>query len=171
MDEKYKEKIRMMIENFEKIEKSIRINGEKIISNREFSFRVPLPNTEIILMGIIDRLDIYRIGDTKKIVIIDYKTNKVNDKEDKERIKNYYIPQFVAYSYAVKKIYDIEIEKMYLYLLDIGEYVEINLKDEDIQRGIEDIVEVFKFMELNKDFDKYDACTNCNFCSYKLVCE
>lgn len=166
-----RQKIKLMLKNYEKIETDIKINGERIISNSEFNFRVPLEDTNMILMGIIDRLDIYKIGNAKKAVVIDYKTNKVNSKSDIERIKNHYTPQFVAYSYAVKKMYNIEIEKMYLYLLDIGEYVEINLNDEDIEKGIKDIVEVFKFMEVNKDFDKFDRCDSCFSCNYKLICE
>lgn len=68
-------------------------------------------------------------------------------------------------------MFNIDIEKMYLYLLDIGEYIEINLKDEDIEKGIQDIVEVFNFMEVNTDFDKFDRCENCYSCNYRLVCE
>ncbi|SKA79721.1 ATP-dependent helicase/nuclease subunit A [Caloramator quimbayensis] len=166
-----KEKIKSMVQNFEKIEKDIKINGEKILSCKEFNFRVPLPNADIILMGIIDRLDIYQVGDAKKAVVIDYKTNKVNGEGDKGRIKNHYLPQFTAYSFAVKKMFNIDIEKMYLYLLDIGEYIEINLKDEDIEKDIEDIVKVFNFMESNTDYDKFDRCENCYSCNYKFVCE
>lgn len=166
-----RQKIKLMIENYEKIEADINIREETLFTNQELDFRVPLPNTNIILTGKIDRLDIYKIGNAKKAVVIDYKTNKVNSKSDIERIKNHYIPQFVAYSYAVKKMYNIEIEKMYLYLLDIGEYVEINLKDEDIEKEINDIVEVFKFIEVNKDFNKFDRCDSCFSCNYRLVCE
>ncbi|MBZ4662708.1 MAG: hypothetical protein JG776_390 [Caloramator sp.] len=166
-----KEKIKTMVQNYEKIEKSIKINGEKLFSHQEFNFRVPLPNTDIILMGIIDRLDIYQIGDTKKAVVIDYKTNKVNSEEDKERLKNHYLPQFIAYRFAVEKIYDIEIEKMYLYLLDTGEYIEMDIKNEEIQKGIKDIVEVFNFMETNKELNHYDRCENCYLCNYKFICE
>ncbi|WDC84782.1 hypothetical protein PL321_03900 [Caloramator sp. mosi_1] len=60
---------------------------------------------------------------------------------------------------------------MYLYLLDIGEYIEINLEEEDILRGIKDIVEVFNFMETNSDFEKYDRCGNCYACNYSLICK
>ncbi|WDC84783.1 PD-(D/E)XK nuclease family protein [Caloramator sp. mosi_1] len=82
-----KEKIKRMVESYQKIEKDIKINGQKLFSNQEFVFRVPLPDTSIILMGIIDRLDIYQVSDTKRAVVIDYKTNKVNGEKDKERIK------------------------------------------------------------------------------------
>lgn len=74
----------------------------------------------ILIQGIID---CYFYEDDK-VVIIDYKTDKVID-GNLEAIKHEYSPQILSYKEAVEKITGKKVKACYLYLFDIGQALEI----------------------------------------------
>lgn len=161
-------KIYSLIENFNKIEKEKKNIKD---TKTEFEFRVRLLDSNIMLTGFIDRVDIIEENGITKIDIIDYKTNKVLEKEDIERIKEYYTPQFMAYNYAIKKIYpDAEINKMYLYLLDCGDKVEISFTQNELENTLNEILDIFKKIELVDDYQLFSRCNCDGKCGYNSIC-
>ncbi|MBC7088347.1 MAG: UvrD-helicase domain-containing protein [Tissierellales bacterium] len=166
--EHQKTRIYKLIDNFLKIE-----NNQKITKSvkTEFEFRVRLLESFLILYGIIDRLDIYEENGEEKIDIIDYKTSRVNSIDEEEKIIKDYMPQFVAYKYAIKKIYpNIEINHMYIYLLDNGKKLEV--KFDHIQESyiLNDIVNIFSKLETEKEY-KFITEENCvGKCEYGFLC-
>lgn len=83
---------------------------------------------EVIIQGIIDLLYEDKDGN---LIILDYKTDKVNKKgitkEDriKELVKHYKM-QLDLYEEAVKLIYNKDIKEKVLYLFDSGDRVKID---------------------------------------------
>lgn len=73
---------------------------------------------EIIVQGIID---CYFIEDNK-IILIDYKTDKITDLEI---TKAQYLAQIKSYSEALEKITNMTVSESYLYLFDIDSAIEI----------------------------------------------
>lgn len=74
----------------------------------------------ILIQGIIDCY----FHEDDKVVIIDYKTDKIVD-GNLEAIKQEYSPQILSYKEAVEKITCKKVKACYLYLFDIGQAVEI----------------------------------------------
>lgn len=163
-----RKKIYSLIDNFNKIEKEKKNIKD---TKTEFEFRVRSLDSNIMLTGFIDRVDILEEDDKIKIDIIDYKTNRVKGLDDIERIKEYYTPQFMAYNYAIKKIYpNVEINKMYLYLLDTGDKVEISFTKEEHENTLNEILDIFKKIELVDDYQLYSKCNCDGKCGYNSIC-
>ncbi len=96
---------------------------------REFGFKISVdaatvfpsaPSEEkIIVQGMIDA---YYTRNDGTVVIVDYKTDKVKDIED---IKRKYSIQLKYYKTALEKALGATVSNTYLFLLDIGEVLEI----------------------------------------------
>jgi len=161
-------RIYRLIDNFLKIENNQSIS--KAIKT-EFEFRVRLLESDLILYGIIDRLDIYEENGEKKIDIIDYKTSRVNSINDEKKIMKDYTPQFVAYKYAIERIYpNIDINHMYIYLLDKGKRLEVAFDDIEESYILNDIVNIFSKLEIVNE-NEFFTQKNCEGeCEYGFLC-
>lgn len=168
VSDRQRKKIYSLIDNFYKIEKEKKNIKD---TKTEFEFRVRLLDSNILLTGFIDRVDILDDNGKIKIDIIDYKTNRVKGLDDIERIKEYYTPQFMAYNYAIKKIYpDVDVNKMYLYLLDTGDRVEICFTKDELNETMKEILDIFKKIELVDDYQLYSKCNCDGKCGYNSIC-
>lgn len=161
-------RIYRLIDNFLKIENNQSIS--KTIKT-EFEFRVRLLESDLILYGIIDRLDVYEENGEKKIDIIDYKTSRVNSINDEKKIMKDYAPQFVAYKYAIERIYpNIDINHMYIYLLDKGKRLEVAFDDIEESYILNDIVNIFSKLEIVNE-NEFFTQKNCEGeCEYGFLC-
>lgn len=77
-------------------------------------------NDVILIQGIIDSY----FYEDDQVVIIDYKTDEINN-SDLEPVKKEYSQQILSYKEAVEKITKKKVKGCYLYLFDIGQAVEI----------------------------------------------
>jgi len=107
------------------------INSNNI--NREMPFSIEIPVLEIykdldkeiykdeklIIQGIIDCY----FEEEEGLVLLDYKTDYVNDIEE---IKNRYKIQIKYYEEALKRITGKTVKDKYLYLFSIDNYIKIN---------------------------------------------
>jgi len=169
IEENQRKRIKKLIDNFLKIEN----NGKTDKSlQTEVEFRVSLLDSSLVLYGIIDRVDFYEENGVKKIDIIDYKTNRVNGADDENNIKKYYLPQFVAYNYAIKKMYpDTEINHMYMYLLDEGKKLEVVFDKSEEDYVLNDIVNIFSKLEVDRE-NEFLKQKNCDLkCEYGFLCK
>lgn len=169
INENERNRIYSLVDNFLKIENNEELNRSV---QTEFEFRVRLLGSKLILYGIIDRIDFYMENGVKKIDIIDYKTSRVNEDDDENNIKKYYLPQFVGYNYAIKKIYpDIDINHMYIYLLDKAKKIEVvfdNIKESHI---LNDIVNTFSKIEIDGENELFIQKSCESKCEYGYLCK
>lgn len=162
------------VDNFYLLEDklSASIPGTIVKRETELEFRMPLmENSSIGLNGIIDRIDIYQGEDGLEGYIIDYKTNTLKDTTI-ENLSEHYKPQLMLYAMAFNKLYYVDGEKpvlkgMYLYLLDIGEFVKIEYTDQELSGLLESLKEVFEFTSIHNSMEDYppspsDQCQGCN---------
>ncbi len=108
--------------------------GQKVIENydrfyREYSFKYIMKANEIydvdcdddiIVQGIVDA---FYIDNDGKIVIIDYKTDKITENEQKTAEK--YREQLKYYSIAIQKILKIPVKEAYIYLFETGNSIKM----------------------------------------------
>ena len=97
---------------------------------REFNFKIPIsassvfeqaPSSEIIVVQ--GMIDAYYTKSDGSLVIIDYKTDKVNNTD--EILKKYSL-QLKYYKLALEKALGKPVANTYLMLVDIGQAVEVN---------------------------------------------
>ncbi|MCX7903913.1 MAG: UvrD-helicase domain-containing protein [Caloramator sp.] len=166
------EEIERYIDNFIKIEKEYKslCSGYKVKSDAELRFKIPLPNSSLSIFGIIDRVDVFSVGDGLNVNIIDYKTNKVTKDEDIKKLIDHYKSQFIIYSYAYTRFLNnlslgLREVNNYLYLLDVGEIVRIDYSQEDLDYVINDIKSIFSNIEKLSfdDFKSYGCTKNCKY--------
>ena len=77
---------------------------------------------EILVQGIID---LYAILEDGKVLLVDYKTDNVNQGFDNELIKKYQ-NQLKIYSKALEEALDKKVEKVYIYSLYLNKEIEVN---------------------------------------------
>lgn len=128
----------------------------------EKKFHLKIEDTYI--NGIIDRINI-KDG---KAEILDFKTNKV---EDKEELKNKYKPQLQLYAYAFQKINKMKVSKASILLLETGEFVDIDIRKESLDKNYKNIKQFIKFVNSNNTIEKYEGNNNCKeYCKYNNLC-
>ncbi len=115
--------------------------------------------------GIIDKLVI----EPDKILIIDYKTNNVNEQNINEKIE-YYLPQLKFYSFLVGSFFgwdkDIYIQLMFLAMPEYKFRIQVH------QNEIDNLIEELKSTINNIRGNSYISNTkNCFLCSYKSICK
>ncbi|MFV0516661.1 MAG: helicase-exonuclease AddAB subunit AddA [Aminipila sp.] len=89
--------------------------------NREIPFNLirEVKGENVIVQGIIDCY--FREGD--RIVLLDYKTNwinNINDKDEIEYIKEMYRNQIEMYKESIETVYGVSVSEAYIYLLNAG---------------------------------------------------
>jgi ATP-dependent helicase/nuclease subunit A len=78
---------------------------------------------EVLVQGIIDCCFI----EDGQWVLLDYKTNRVDDAHTAEQIAEYYKPQLRMYRAALEAITNISVKEACLYLLSAGLEVKVNI--------------------------------------------
>lgn len=155
--EEIESEIRVYIENF--IDKTDE-NYEKIY--REQGFFIQLEHGS--LSGVIDRINI----NEDYLEIIDYKTNKVKSKKYLEKT---YEEQLLFYAYVLKRILNKSVDGAKLFLLETGEYVNIDLRKDKVADTIENINLFMSFVRENKDIENYEKNHACKeYCRYYNYC-
>jgi ATP-dependent helicase/nuclease subunit A len=108
--------------------------GREIVAHydsfcREYSFKYLMnadeiyPGAEdddIIIQGVIDA---FFVNDDGKIVLIDYKTDKIVENEEKTARK--YEAQLKYYAIAIEKILKKEVESKYIHLFEAGKTIKM----------------------------------------------
>lgn len=134
---------------------------DRIYNEKEFYYNLE----DRFIYGVIDRIHIK----DNYAEIIDFKTNRV---VDKTYLVNKYIPQIQLYTKAFKDIYGIEVKKAGILLLETGDFLDIDITEESLNRNIEEIKEFIKFVEGNHDIKEYEKGNkNCSYCRFKAICE
>lgn len=76
---------------------------------------------EILVQGVID---LYYINKDNQINLIDYKTDKIRNKEKPEEyIKKKYLLQMIIYKLALEKAYNKKVENIAIYSTDLNKYI------------------------------------------------
>ena len=140
--------------------KNYREDYDKVYIEQDFYLQIE--NTYI--HGIIDRINIKN----NQAEIIDFKTNKVDNKND---LIKYYQPQLQLYAYVVKKIMNIEISGAYILFLETGELEKVDISPEALDRNFKEISNFIEFVNENSSIEQYEKIHNCGeYCKYKLLC-
>ncbi len=102
--------------------------------HREFKFSLlcdakDIYNTaqgeKLLLQGVVDCC----LEENGKLVIIDYKTDRVKTDDEIARRSKYYAGQLRAYAAALRRIFGMEVDSCVLYYLSAGKIAEIPQKD------------------------------------------
>lgn len=133
---------------------------DKFYNEKKFYYKLG----DKYIYGIIDRINIRN----NRAEIIDFKTNRVTNKD---LIKNNYKNQIQIYTKAFKDIYNIEISRAGLLMLETGEFIDIDISEENLDKNIKSIKEFINFVTNNKDIKDYpkNEC-NCSYCDFKDFC-
>ncbi len=122
---------------------------------------------EGIYTGIIDRIDIY----DDFVDIVDYKTNRIKDKDSLNLMYQIYEDQILFYVYVVEKMFSKQVRKSGLLLLEIGEYLNIDYSKDKIDELIMRLVEFTKYVRSTEDIKDYHKTKNCKeYCDYYKIC-
>lgn len=133
---------------------------EKVYIERPFYLK--LQNSYI--KGFIDRINIK----DNRAEIIDYKTNKV---VNKERLGERYTPQLQLYAHVVKEIMGIEVERARIIFLENGDYFDVPLSHEDLEKNLDNIARFIDFVSNNNELTQYRKIQGCNeHCKHKDFC-
>lgn len=98
-------------------------DADEIFKETPFNLMKKIKGEDIIVQGIIDCY--FREGD--KYVLLDYKTNKVNNPNDQDEItylKETYREQIVLYREAIEAVKGIKVNDSYIYLMNEGISIE-----------------------------------------------
>ena len=101
---------------------------------REFKFSLLCPvrehlgadaDEELLLQGVVDCCMV----EDGKLVIIDYKTDRIRSQAELEEKTGLYTPQLRAYAAALGRIFAMEVKECVLYFLSVGKMSQITEKD------------------------------------------
>lgn len=177
--EAVKQDVERYLENLWKIERdmALKIRGKLVKTLREFSFRIPLSD-DISINGVIDRIDIFEDKGSQEAFVIDYKTNRISDEDEIWKKADYYKKQLYTYTMAVNALPLLEglrpvVRGCFLYFLDCGKYVEIEVTDEEIKQLKREIIQSSEWLLGKRSFEDYfgNIGERCFRCDYKQYCE
>ena len=103
--------------------------GRRAMASRELHKEAPFvmktdhDGHEILVQGVIDCY--FREGDS--YILIDYKSNFVDEsspEEEKQRLRDYYLPQLELYKEALEGISGIPVAESYLYVFGLNSYAK-----------------------------------------------
>ncbi|MCF6466794.1 UvrD-helicase domain-containing protein [Clostridium sp. Cult2] len=116
------------------------------------------------LYGIIDRINI-KGG---KAEILDFKTNRMHNKE---QLVNKYQPQLQVYANAFKRTTNMEIGRVAILFLETGEFAEIDISKDSLEKNYEDVKQFIQFINNNNSIEKYNKSNRCReYCEYSILC-
>lgn len=135
--------------------------------NQKNEFEVFYKEGEYFLNGIIDKV----IFLDAKIIIIDYKTDYVNDKNILSKSEHYF-NQLKFYFYIVSGLYsninDFELRLIFLNHPD--KKISIELKQKDRSAFGDDLKKILSSLELKSYFKERKHCHNCSFSNGQNQC-
>ncbi|AEF16819.1 UvrD/REP helicase [Thermoanaerobacterium xylanolyticum LX-11] len=153
-----------------------KISGRLLKRLKEYKFRAPIDDN-INLNGVIDRIDIYENDGNIESYIFDYKTNKIDSDDDLEKIARHYTPQIHVYSHVLRRLKTISgfsptLKGAFLYFLDVGKYVEVDISDLYIMETLEKILKATPFLLGAKGIEEYVSRKReyCSMCLYNKIC-
>lgn len=133
---------------------------EKISSYKNYKneFEVYTKENDFILYGIIDKL----IINDESIVIIDYKTDDISEKETEER-KNNYKTQLIFYAFILKKLFpqikNFQTELIFIKHPEIVLYESISEKDlENFGQQLNQMIKNIRNQNFNKNLAHCQHC-------------
>ena len=151
-----KEIVKILID-FYQSEEFMFLNSFKNFRNE---LEVYLNEDDHYLYGIIDKL----ILDNDKLIIADYKTDDIEEKEIKERA-DIYITQLKFYAYIVrklfKKVYNIQLR--IIFLKHPNKAVVVNLNENESEKIKQEINLFLDGVRKNNFKPKYNHCSKCSF--------
>lgn len=174
--EALKNEIKTYVNNYlaiEEKENSEGTYGELIKSSSEVSYLLaPLEDKKMMINGFIDRLKLYKKGDKRIAVIIDYKTNKISGTYNAEHFKGIYSDQLMIYGKAVKTLLQVDEIILKLYLLQTGEVVSIEYDESKVIKLMKTMDEGFYKMNTEVRLAGYEKAESgmCGWCKYREGC-
>lgn len=134
---------------------------DKIYNEKGFYYKLE----DKFVYGVIDRIYIK----DNYAEIVDFKTNKV---KDKDKLTDKYTPQIQLYTKAFKDIYNVDVKRAGILLLETGDFLDIDIAEESLEKNMEGLREFIRFVENNHDIQKYEKGNgNCTYCRFKSICE
>ncbi|MBU3189949.1 UvrD-helicase domain-containing protein [Clostridium bowmanii] len=147
--------------------------GELIKSSSEVSYLLaPLEDKKMMINGFIDRLKLYKKGDKRIAVIIDYKTNKISGEYNAKHFKEVYSDQLMIYGKAVKELLQVDEINLKLYLLQTGEVVSIEYDESKVTKLMKTMDGSFYKMNTAVSLEDYMKAESeqCSWCKYRNGC-
>ncbi|MBT8387589.1 MAG: PD-(D/E)XK nuclease family protein, partial [Ignavibacteria bacterium] len=128
---------------------------------------VYLNEEDYYLYGIIDKL----ILDDGRLIIVDYKTDDIEENEIKERAE-YYITQLKFYAYIVKRLFKdvIDIQLRIIFLKHPTKAVIINLSEKERGQIKQKIGLFLDCVRKNNFKPNSDHCSSCSFSINYTTC-
>jgi ATP-dependent helicase/nuclease subunit A len=152
-----------------------RQTGRLVRRATELPFLIPLePEQELVLSGVIDRLDIYERDGSYEAVLIDYKTDR---RKSAAELEARYRPQLLVYGEAVRRLCRhrgriLSPGSICLYLLDSGECRTLAWEAAAAGALLDDMRRVFGFIGRHAGLDDYAPVPGerCRNCEYRELC-
>ena len=90
---------------------------------------------------------------------------------NKNRLIKQYTPQLQLYAYVVREIMGMEIERARLSFLTNGDYVDVSIEEDDLEKNLLNIKEFIEFVRDNGNMVDYEKTKSCNpYCKHRLIC-
>lgn len=108
-----------------KIKKCIKIEKEKAFCTKIKAKEIyeEAKDEEILVQGIID---LYAIDENNNVILLDYKTDYVENGDENSLIKKYE-KQLKIYKEALEKAFDLKVEEIYIYSLYLNKEIEVKI--------------------------------------------
>jgi ATP-dependent helicase/nuclease subunit A len=134
---------------------------DKVYIEKEFYLKID----DSFITGIIDRINIK----DNVAEIVDFKTNIVKNKKS---LINQYTPQLQLYTYVVKEIMGINVDRARILFLANGHYEDIKIDDSALEKNIYNIKEFIDFVSNHSDLLDYKKSYRCSdYCKHKSICD
>ena len=150
--------------------------GRFVGSLKEYPFRLPMSHG-LYFSGTVDRVDVYEREGQLRATIIDYKTNRLCSTEDAYAKAEYYREQLVSYAWALNRMLyyrgrRVTVDEAVIYFLSIGQAVNIQLNDGDMERIKENLANSAPALLGNRSFDEYRPVKgqSCIWCGVRKFC-
>lgn len=151
--------------------------GKLVALYPEFGYRVALKEG-LYLNGFIDCLEVYEDQGDYYAVIVDYKTNYIENVDKLYEKAAYYEEQLLSYAWAIEQIpfYNgkhIKVKESLIYFLTSGELVTIEITKEKMDEVVEKLKASSPWLLGEKAFEDYRPSSGeiCKWCEVKGLCE
>jgi len=123
-----------------------------------------------VLSGIIDCLAILHNG---QAMIVDYKTNEIDDDVQLERAVEQYAPQLKLYAKVVRDVLGLPVSRAVLYFTSLGRTVDVPHGVDDIEPLLAEVT--LQFRQLSRsvnsaDYARTDSLERCAACQHRVLC-
>jgi len=151
--------------------------NEKLIHSwNEFEFQIKVDNS-LTVVGIIDRLDIIETDDGLKAVLIDYKSNVIQNEERMMHFADHYAIQLQVYAWAISQMpvwhgEKLDVLRCELYFLDAAKSVQVPIGSAGQKTAVDSLSRALPDLLGVKDMSCYPLKTGiaCSWCQYTKIC-